>query len=604
MPVLRFVQDTLGTPTSSLTSLSSTTPITTLPPTLLLPSLTVTSITTLTTTTTFLPYPIPTPTHLSGLRHWPSHLAISPLKLMYVVAACVCFTIILSLCCCTDNVGRYIKARNQSGGATVQASPTWLSGLDGCTEENKRGRTRTRITETKMNGESSRTPVLTGGVQQQEEEESRGEQYELDSLPSLERIRAHSSSAPVCLDETTDLPPLERMHAHLPSILPIPVSDLPEPTRTPPLPTKASLSSPAFPSSPSSSFLPLTQLSTPPTLRGGGITSTWFTIPRKASQLFSASSTTSPTSSSSDCKAKSHDKPLHSHHNSVFHTAQSHFKPADNAAEWMDADEYTGARTSSTQFSFSASEGSDGDIAVGGLGMTLGGLGMPEFVMGVRRLRERVLRRISRGDLRVGAGGVGKGGDEDDDGGNDDADEDAVNELDGTEMTHFSGREGEQAACDPNLDFRTSKSHAPLSKEGLLSLSSVFSDMQPKGEAEGEMISAASVSRLQREGTVREKVDGGGVGKGAEHVRSQDVRHWQARSRGRWGESSAVGSVEIEVEVEVGVGGDEVMEREKRREKKRGRLALLMVRGGDESIVGMGMEVVKMDFKGDDGGKE
>ncbi|KAM3070413.1 hypothetical protein ACMFMG_010240 [Clarireedia jacksonii] len=541
MPVLRFVQDTLGTPTSSLTSLSSTTPITTLPPTLLLPSLTVTSITTLTTTTTFLPYPIPTPTHLSGLRHWPSHLAISPLKLMYVVAACVCFTIILSLCCCTDNVGRYIKARNQSGGATVQASPTWLSGLDGCTEENKRGRTRTRITETKMNGESSRTPVLTGGVQQQEEEESRGEQYELDSLPSLERIRAHSSSAP---------------------------------------------------------------LSTPPTLRGGGITSTWFTIPRKASQLFSASSTTSPTSSSSDCKAKSHDKPLHSHHNSVFHTAQSHFKPADNAAEWMDADEYTGARTSSTQFSFSASEGSDGDIAVGGLGMTLGGLGMPEFVMGVRRLRERVLRRISRGDLRVGAGGVGKGGDEDDDGGNDDADEDAVNELDGTEMTHFSGREGEQAACDPNLDFRTSKSHAPLSKEGLLSLSSVFSDMQPKGEAEGEMISAASVSRLQREGTVREKVDGGGVGKGAEHVRSQDVRHWQARSRGRWGESSAVGSVEIEVEVEVGVGGDEVMEREKRREKKRGRLALLMVRGGDESIVGMGMEVVKMDFKGDDGGKE
>ncbi|KAG4030316.1 hypothetical protein MFRU_012g00580 [Monilinia fructicola] len=62
--------------------------------------------------------------HLWGV----SKFRVAPYHLMYIVAGCVCFVILMSFCCCTDDIGRYIKSKNKAG-ATVQAAPVWPAAL-------------------------------------------------------------------------------------------------------------------------------------------------------------------------------------------------------------------------------------------------------------------------------------------------------------------------------------------------------------------------------------------------------------------------------------------------------------------------------------------
>ncbi|KAB8297088.1 hypothetical protein EYC80_002476 [Monilinia laxa] len=73
--------------------------------------------------------------HLWGV----SKFRVPSYHLMYIVAGCVCFVILMSFCCCTDDIGRYIKSKNKAG-ATVQAAPVWpaaLQFMDGANDTRK-----------------------------------------------------------------------------------------------------------------------------------------------------------------------------------------------------------------------------------------------------------------------------------------------------------------------------------------------------------------------------------------------------------------------------------------------------------------------------------
>ncbi|KAF7930656.1 uncharacterized protein EAE98_005056 [Botrytis deweyae] len=71
-------------------------------------------------------------------------LAVTPYQLMYIIAVCVCFMILMSFCCCTDNIGRYIKSnRRTNPGATMQAAPVWPGALrigDGADDRSRSNR--------------------------------------------------------------------------------------------------------------------------------------------------------------------------------------------------------------------------------------------------------------------------------------------------------------------------------------------------------------------------------------------------------------------------------------------------------------------------------
>ncbi|KAJ8065669.1 hypothetical protein OCU04_006341 [Sclerotinia nivalis] len=78
--------------------------------------------------------------------HFPEfgNLAVTPYQLMYIVAACVCFVILMSFCCCTDDIGRYMKSNRNNSGATVQAAPVWpgaLQFMDGANDTSRSDRT-------------------------------------------------------------------------------------------------------------------------------------------------------------------------------------------------------------------------------------------------------------------------------------------------------------------------------------------------------------------------------------------------------------------------------------------------------------------------------
>ncbi|TGO53758.1 hypothetical protein BCON_0118g00120 [Botryotinia convoluta] len=72
-------------------------------------------------------------------------LAVTPYQLMYIIAVCVCFMILMSFCCCTDDIGRYIKSnRRTNPGATMQAAPVWPGALrfvDGADDRSRSNRT-------------------------------------------------------------------------------------------------------------------------------------------------------------------------------------------------------------------------------------------------------------------------------------------------------------------------------------------------------------------------------------------------------------------------------------------------------------------------------
>ncbi|KAF7927316.1 uncharacterized protein EAE97_009991 [Botrytis byssoidea] len=71
-------------------------------------------------------------------------LAVTPYQLMYIIAVCVCFMILMSFCCCTDDIGRYIKSnRRTNPGATMQAAPVWPGALrigDGADDRSRSNR--------------------------------------------------------------------------------------------------------------------------------------------------------------------------------------------------------------------------------------------------------------------------------------------------------------------------------------------------------------------------------------------------------------------------------------------------------------------------------
>ncbi|KAF7879194.1 hypothetical protein EAF04_000392 [Stromatinia cepivora] len=72
------------------------------------------------------------------------NLAVTPYQLMYIVAACVCFVILMSFCCCTDDIGRYMKSNRNNTGAPVQAAPVWpvaLHFMDGANDTSRSNRT-------------------------------------------------------------------------------------------------------------------------------------------------------------------------------------------------------------------------------------------------------------------------------------------------------------------------------------------------------------------------------------------------------------------------------------------------------------------------------
>lgn len=179
MPAIRFTQDPLGITANSVASTSTTTrrfiqnhlttsKITTIhwfppEPTTANPTKvdlsTVTPIQTLMTsllyrepsdTRSAISYPAPTnpiggepSTNVHASFFELGKLAVSPYHLMYIVAVCVCFVILMSFCCCTDDVGRYIRAKNKSG-ATVQAAPVWpaaLQFMDGTNDADRRDET-------------------------------------------------------------------------------------------------------------------------------------------------------------------------------------------------------------------------------------------------------------------------------------------------------------------------------------------------------------------------------------------------------------------------------------------------------------------------------
>ncbi|ESZ93703.1 hypothetical protein SBOR_5888 [Sclerotinia borealis F-4128] len=66
------------------------------------------------------------------------NLKVTPYQLMYIVAVCVCVVILMSFCCCTDDIARYVRStRNKNAGATVQAAPKWpgdLQHMDGAND--------------------------------------------------------------------------------------------------------------------------------------------------------------------------------------------------------------------------------------------------------------------------------------------------------------------------------------------------------------------------------------------------------------------------------------------------------------------------------------
>ncbi|CAD6456331.1 6b9a8145-387e-4997-8219-740d33aa470c-CDS [Sclerotinia trifoliorum] len=77
--------------------------------------------------------------------HFPEfgNLAVTPYQLMYIVAACVCFVILMSFCCCTDDIGRYMKSNRNNTGATVQAAPVWpgtMRFMDGANDTSRSDR--------------------------------------------------------------------------------------------------------------------------------------------------------------------------------------------------------------------------------------------------------------------------------------------------------------------------------------------------------------------------------------------------------------------------------------------------------------------------------
>ncbi|KAM0318512.1 hypothetical protein ACHAO8_001603 [Botrytis cinerea] len=94
----------------------------------------------------------PAPTNVQGEpstnvhSHFPQfgRLAVTPYQLMYIIAVCVCFMILMSFCCCTDDIGRYIKSnRRTNPGATMQAAPVWPGALrfvDGANDGNRSNR--------------------------------------------------------------------------------------------------------------------------------------------------------------------------------------------------------------------------------------------------------------------------------------------------------------------------------------------------------------------------------------------------------------------------------------------------------------------------------
>ncbi|TGO42874.1 hypothetical protein BHYA_0005g01030 [Botrytis hyacinthi] len=71
-------------------------------------------------------------------------LAVTPYQLMYIIAVCVCFMILMSFCCCTDDIGRYVKSnRRTNPGATMQAAPVWPGALrigDGADDRSRSNR--------------------------------------------------------------------------------------------------------------------------------------------------------------------------------------------------------------------------------------------------------------------------------------------------------------------------------------------------------------------------------------------------------------------------------------------------------------------------------
>ncbi|KAF5877783.1 uncharacterized protein Bfra_002150 [Botrytis fragariae] len=95
----------------------------------------------------------PTPTHVQSEPSTNVHsnfpqfgrLAVTPYQLMYIIAVCVCFMILMSFCCCTDDIGRYIKSnRRTNPGATMQAAPVWPGALrfvDGADDRSRSNRT-------------------------------------------------------------------------------------------------------------------------------------------------------------------------------------------------------------------------------------------------------------------------------------------------------------------------------------------------------------------------------------------------------------------------------------------------------------------------------
>ncbi|QSZ35182.1 hypothetical protein DSL72_008049 [Monilinia vaccinii-corymbosi] len=84
---------------------------------------------------------------------------VTSYNLMYLVALCVCFVILMSFCCCTDDLGRYIKSKNKAG-ATVHAAPVWPAAfqfMDGAND------TRTRNGNSRgLSTDRSSMPQLGG----------------------------------------------------------------------------------------------------------------------------------------------------------------------------------------------------------------------------------------------------------------------------------------------------------------------------------------------------------------------------------------------------------------------------------------------------------
>ncbi|KAF7959807.1 hypothetical protein EAE96_001413 [Botrytis aclada] len=78
--------------------------------------------------------------------HFPQfgRLAVTPYQLMYIIAVCACFMILLSFCCCTDDIARYIKSNHRTNpGATMQAAPVWPGALrfvDGANDRSRSNR--------------------------------------------------------------------------------------------------------------------------------------------------------------------------------------------------------------------------------------------------------------------------------------------------------------------------------------------------------------------------------------------------------------------------------------------------------------------------------